>query len=158
MSDLTSMIHSAILPPVAALRERDFTSAKAQLSTVMDEVVHEHRPQIVVRKGRESMLLVQPGDVRRWLDTFQLDLKVSLDEGAVGVLAQPIGVVGAGASLDAALDDLLENIRAYVVRYFDRQQFYSQTSAVKHEPWLARFALTPLDEQRQLLESDSAPR
>jgi Antitoxin of toxin-antitoxin, RelE / RelB, TA system len=136
------------------LPERQFSKAKSELSDVMDEVVHEHRPQVVRRKGKELMLLVRPDDARRWLDTFRLHLRVVLDEGEVTVVADPLGVLGFGESLDTALDDLLKEIRAYTKRFFERQQFYAQTDAVRHEPWLARFALTHPDDHRDLLAAD----
>ena len=107
------------------------------------------------------MILVKPEDVRRWLDTFRLVLNVILDEGEVAISAEPIGIIGVGATFDAALDDLVEGVRAYATRFFDRVQFYVHTEAVRDEPWLLRFALTPPDEQRALLEGDiesSAPK
>src|SRR4051794_26779186 len=100
------------------LPERQFSKAKSELSDVMDEVVHKHRPQVVSRSGKERMLLVRPDDVRRWLDTFRLSLRVVLDEGEVTITAGPLGLSGFGESLDTALDDLLEEIRAYTQRFF----------------------------------------
>jgi PHD/YefM family antitoxin component YafN of YafNO toxin-antitoxin module len=136
------------------LPERQFSKAKSELSDVMDEVVHEHRPQLVRRKGKERMLLVRQDDARRWLDTFRLQLRVVLDEGEVTLVADPLGVSGFGDSLDAALEDLLVEVRAYTQRFFERPQFYAETDARHHAPWLARFALTDVDEQRALLEAD----
>jgi PHD/YefM family antitoxin component YafN of YafNO toxin-antitoxin module len=136
------------------LPERQFSKAKSELSEVMDEVVHEHRPQVVQRKGKERMLLVRPDDARRWLDTFRLQLRVVLDPHEVTIAADPLGVAGFGDSVEAALDDLLVEIRAYAHRFFERLQFYAETDARHHAPWLARFALTDVDEQRALLEAD----
>jgi hypothetical protein len=120
----------------------------------MDEVVHQHRPQVVRRKGKEQMLLVRPDDARRWLDTFRLHLRVVLDEGEATISADPLGVSGFGDSLDSALDDLLAEVRAYTLRFFERPQFYGETEARRHAPWLARFALTPPDDHRDLLVAD----
>jgi PHD/YefM family antitoxin component YafN of YafNO toxin-antitoxin module len=140
---------------VTALRELNFSSAKSGLSTLMNEVVHEHRPQIVHRHGgKEEMLLVRPDDARRWLDTFRLTLRVTLDDGEVAVVADPVGVLGVGESLEAALDDLVVELRAYTRRFFERPHFYRETSAAHHEPWLLRFALTPAEEHRSLLDAD----
>lgn len=150
------MTTSATLRRVTVLYERTFSSAKAELSTVMDEVVHERRPQLVRRHGRkELMLLVRPDDARRWLDSFRLTLNVTLDDGEVAVFAEPVGALGVGDSLDSALDDLTVELRAYAHRFFvDRPHFYAETRASQHAPWLLRFALTPLDEQRALLDAD----
>lgn len=136
------------------LPEHQFAKAKEQLSDVMNEVVHQHRPHVVRRNKSERMLLVRPEDARRWLDTFRLTLSVVLDEGEVTITADPLGVLGFGDSLDTALDDLLEEIRAYTQRFFDRPQFYGETEAGRHEPWLARFALTHPDDHRALLDAD----
>lgn len=101
------------------------------------------------------MLLVRPDDARRWLDTFRFALDVTLDEGEVAVFAEPVGVLGVGDSLDAALDDLVVELGSYAHRFFvERPQFYAQTRAAQHGPWLLRFALTPSDEQRALLDAD----
>jgi Antitoxin of toxin-antitoxin, RelE / RelB, TA system len=139
------------------LPERQFSEAKTGLSEVMDEVVHEHRPQLVVRgRRREQMLLVKSEDARRWLDTFRLVMDVTLDPGQVSVFASPLGLFGNGESFDAALEALVSEIQAYVVRYFGRMEFYAHTAAAKHEPYLLRFALTPREEHRALLDSDIA--
>lgn len=140
---------------MTALRELSFSSAKSGLSTVMDDVVHEHRPHLIHRHGgKEAMLLVRPDDARRWLDTFRLVLNLTLDEDEVAITASPVDVVGIGDSFDSALDDLVVELRAYVHRFFERPHFYAQTSASRHEPWLLRFALTRPDEYRALLEAD----
>jgi PHD/YefM family antitoxin component YafN of YafNO toxin-antitoxin module len=137
------------------LPERQFSEAKSALSDVMDDVVHQHRPHVVQRHhGKEAMLLVRPDDVRRWLDTFRLTMRVVLDEGEVSLVADPVGASGFGDSFDSAVDDLLSELRAYAQRFFERPHFYGQTQAARHEPWLARFALTHPDEQRALLISD----
>jgi Antitoxin of toxin-antitoxin, RelE / RelB, TA system len=137
----------------------NFSEAKTALSAVMDDVVHEHRPQVVHRRrggGSEQMLLVRPDDVRRLLEGFRFDLRVTLDEGEAAVVADPVGVVGVGDSLDGALEDLVQELDGYAERFFSKPGFYAQTDAVRHEPWLLRFALTPPDERRGLLEKDVA--
>lgn len=155
VTNLTRMTNTGTLRHVTTLRERSFSSAKSVLSAVMDEVVHEHRPQLVHRHGgREAMLLVRPDDARRWLDTFRLTITLTLDDGDVAATAAPLGVVGVGDSVDAALDDLVNELRSYTARYFERPNFYAQTSAGRYEPLLLRFALTPPDQHRALVDAD----
>lgn len=146
----TLLLVSVLLP------ERRFSEAKSGLSEVMTEVVHDHRVQVVRRHSRERMLLVRPDDARRWLDIFRLELRVSLDDGQVGVVADPLGLIGVAESFDAALDSLVDEIRAYAMRFFERPQFYLSTAAARHEPYLLRFALTPFQEHRALLDADIA--
>jgi hypothetical protein len=128
----------------------------------MDEVVHERRPQLVCRHGhKEQMLLVRPDDARRWLDAFRYTLTVTLDDGQVAVFADCVEILAVGDSFDSALDDLVVELRDYAHRFFvERPNFYAETRAKSHAPWLLRFALTPPEEQRALLEADlraSAP-
>jgi Antitoxin of toxin-antitoxin, RelE / RelB, TA system len=136
------------------LPERQFSEAKADLSGVMNEVVHGGRPQVVRRHTKDRMLLVRSDDARRWLDTFRLELRVTLDPGQVAVFAAPLGVIGVGPTFDAALDGLVDEIRAYALRFFERPQFYLYTQAARHEPYLLRFALTPPEEHRALIDAD----
>ena len=107
-----------------------------------------------IRGETKEMLLVSPDDARRWMDTFRLSLQVTLDPGQVAVAASPLGLIGVGASFDEALDALADEIREYVLRFLERPQFYLQTQAARHEPYLLRFALTPLAEHRALLDAD----
>src|SRR4051794_1794498 len=106
------------------LPEHQFSDAKSSLSEVMNEVVHDHRPQVVRRhtRGDEQMLLVRPDDARRWMDTFRLSLEVTLDPGQVAVTASPLGLIGVADSFDGALDALVDEIRAYVIRFVERPQ------------------------------------
>lgn len=124
-----------------ALPEVAFTAAKTGLSTIMDEVVHDHRPKLVQRKGREEMLLVRPDDLARWLDTFRFPLAVTLGEGDVAVEVEGFGVVGIGDTTEAAIDDLADELEAYARRFFERPHFYLETDRARHYPWLLRFAL-----------------
>jgi hypothetical protein len=133
--------------------ELKFSEAKSGLSSVMNDVVREGRPQLVQR-NKEAMLLVREEDMRCWLDTFRLTLRVVLDEGQVGVTADPVGVLGVGESFDGALDDLVIELAAYTQRFFERPNFYRETDAARHYPWLLRFALTHPDERRDLLVAD----
>lgn len=140
-------------PVTALVPELKFSEAKTGLSSVMNEVVREGRPQLVQR-NKETMVLVRSDDLRRWLDTFRLTFRVVLDEGEVGITAEPVGVLGLGESVDEALDDLLVELTAYTHRFFERPNFYLETDAARHYPWLLRFALTHPDEQRDLLVAD----
>ena len=157
LTNLTSLTSWAIvLVMTTGLSEKTFSSAKSSLSSVMDEVVHQHRPHLVLRHGqKEQMLLVRPEDARRWLDTFRFSLTVTLDEGQVAVFADCVNTFGVGESFDDALDDLVVALRDYAHRFFvERPNFYAETKAAEHAPWLLRFALTPPDEQRALLDAD----
>ena len=139
---------------IPALPSLDFSRAKAELSDVMTRVVHEHRPSIVSRhRGKERMLLVRTDDLARHLTGFDFDVEVVEGGGEVTAALPCLGLLGFGASLDEALDDLIVELRAYAADYFDRAAFYTATDRAAHAPWLLRFALTPLGEQRDLLRT-----
>ena len=140
----------------SVLKEMAFTHAKASLSSVMDEVVHDHRPRVVQRKGREEMLLVRRDDLAQWLDTFRLDVFLTLDEGEVTAEARGLDVLGFGATAAEALEDLASELRAYAQRFFERSAFYRETDRAKHYPVLLRFALTPADKHLDLIHADIA--
>ncbi len=138
--------------------EVGFGRAKAGLSELMTEVVHRHHLRLVRRhRGKEAMLLVAPDDLDDLLDLarFRFDPQVTFDEGEATVALRDLGVLGFGHSVDEAMEDLVEELRAYAVRFFERWNFYRETDRRKHAPWLLRFALTRPDRQLELLYEDS---
>lgn len=137
---------------IPALPIVDFSRAKAELSDVMTRVVHEHRPSIVSRhRGKERMVLVRTDDLVRHLAAFHFDVELIEDQGEVTATLPRLGLLGFGKSREAALDDLLVELRSYAADYFERWPFYAATDRAEHAPWLLRFALTPAGEQRDLL-------
>jgi hypothetical protein len=140
---------------VTALPELKFSAAKQALSHVMDTVVHDHKPQVVRRGTRDSMLLVRPDDLNRWLDTFTFSFSVTSGEGDVAVVIEQVDVVGVGDTFDAALDDAVEELRVRAQSFFERSEFYSQTDRAVQFPYLLRFALTPPEGQKALLVDET---
>lgn len=138
---------------MAALPSLEFSRAKSALSDVMTRVVHEHRPSIVSRhRGKERMLLVRTEDLARYLEAFRLELEVVEDGGEVTVAVPGLGVLGFGSTREEALDDLVTELRVYARDFFVRSSFYAATDRAAHAPWLLRFALTPFERQRSLLD------
>src|SRR5260370_5300587 len=141
-----------------SLWDLDFARAKTALSEIMTEVVHGHHPALIRRHhGKESMLLVAPADLEDLfdLDGYRFDPQVTIDEGEVTVALTDLGILGFGDSLEAAMDDLVKELRLYTQRFFDRWTFYRETDRRKHAPLLFRFALTPPERQLELLYQDS---
>jgi hypothetical protein len=156
--NLTNMTKQAMVRHVTqgiALPEVGFSAAKSELSSLMDEVVHERHPTLVSRhRGRETMLLVRPDDLARWLDSFRLTLHVTLGDGDVAVEAVDLGVTGLGETFELAVEDLAEELRAYAGRFFEQATLYMHSDRARHYPQLLRFALRPREEQLELLVSD----
>jgi hypothetical protein len=134
----------------------DFSQAKSSLSALMTEVVHRHSPRIVSRHGgKEEMVLVGSDDLALFLDSFRFDPRVTIDGGEATAELAEIGLLGFGETLEEAMEDLREELRAYAQDFFERASFYAETDRAGHAPWLLRFALTPPDEQLELLYEDS---
>ena len=138
---------------IPALPSLDFSRAKSALSDVMTRVVHEHRPSMVSRhRGKERMVLVSSADLAAFLQSFAFELELSEDAGEWTAALPKLGLLGFGSSREAAIDDLLTELRLYAAEYFERSSFYAATDRAGHAPWLLRFAVTPADEQRALLD------
>jgi hypothetical protein len=134
----------------------DFSRAKSSLSELMTEVVHRHSPRIVSRhRGKEEMVLVGSDDLALFLGSFRFDPRVTIDEGEVTAALSELGLLGFGETLEEAMEDLREELRAYARDFFERASFYAETDRAGHAPWLLRFALTPPDRQLELLYEDS---
>lgn len=137
---------------VEMIRAVEFSPAKARLSELMTRVVHEHRPQMIQRHGgKEEALLLNPDDLRAMLEGEEIDVLASVDEGEFIVSVPTWGISGAGATFDEAQADLIEEAREYVADYLGRVGFYLQTHRRSHALAVLRFALTPTDEQVELL-------
>ena len=134
----------------------DFSRAKAALSEVMTQVVHERSPQIVSRhRGKEEMLLVGTRDLAQFLDSFRFEPRLTIEPGEVTAELEQLGLVGFGETIDEAMQDLVEELRVYAHDFFERASFYAETDRAGHAPWLLRFAVTPPERQLDLLYEDS---
>jgi hypothetical protein len=69
-----------------------------------------------------------------------------------------MGVLGFGETLDAAVDDLLVELRAYATRFFREPARFMATSRGAHAAALLRFALAGEDEQRRMLGVEEPDR
>lgn len=140
----------AIIPSFA------FSPAKANLSSLVTSVVHDHAPRMIERhRGREAALLLNPDDLRALLEAHPIRTNASVEAGEFTVAVPDWGVAGFGDTFDAATDDLLEQMRSYATDYLGRLAFYLATNRREHAPAVMRFALTPDEEQRQLLLDDA---
>jgi hypothetical protein len=145
------VVHARLVPTI------DFSPAKATLSDVMDDVFHGHRLRLVSRHhGKEQMLLVRPEDLMELLDGHRLNVLAVYDEGEVTLRVPEMGVLGAGATLAEATDDLLSELRIYAERFFEEPARYMATSRKAHAPALLLFALAGEERQRSMLGIEGA--
>jgi antitoxin YefM len=138
------------------LASLDFSRAKSTLSELMTQVVHGHAPRIVSRhRGKEEMVLVATDDLARFLESFRFEPRVAIDGDEVTAELAELGLLGFGETLEAAMEDLVQELRLYAGDFFERASFYVETDRADHAPWLLRFALTPPQRQLELLYKDS---
>ncbi len=135
---------------VGTIPARRFSQAKAELSALMDQVVREHRPTVIERR-REAMVALSLPDLRSLLAAFRFEPRVVVRRKGTVASLEGLGLLGGGSNADAAIDDLLEELRDYASDFVSRYSFYVQTDRRAHAPYVLRFALTPPDEQRALL-------
>ena len=100
--------------------------------------------------------LVSVADMGMLLEGFQFHPKVSVSEGEFVIRLPELGLIAAGASYEAALDELVELAEQQAQDYLDRLDFYMQTDRRGQLGWLLKFALAPSEERRSLF-SPSAP-
>ena len=132
-----------------------FSEAKAQLSDLMTSVFYSHQPRLVSRHGgKEQMLLLRPEDVVEMLGSQRIDVAATYDAGEVTLTAPDLGVIGMGATLAEAVEDLVVELRAYAERFFADPARYAATERRAHAGPLLRFALTPGDQQAALLVAE----
>ena len=133
----------------------DFSEAKARLSDVMTAVTQQHQPRLVRRHhGKESMVLIDAGDLAGFLTAYRFEPTVVVDAGEFTVELEHLGILGLGTNMDEAIADLVAELRAYTQRYFAQPAFYAHTDRRDHWPWLLRFALTEEDGQAELILAD----
>jgi antitoxin YefM len=162
MEDLTILVRLVYTARMAATEELTideigFTQAKATLSDLMTEVVHSHRPSVIARHGgKESAVLVGRGDLLATLSEHRFRPQIVIDGGEATAVLEDLGLVAAGGDFEEAMDHLVDQLREYAHDFLvERPSYYSQTPRARHWPLLLRFALTPRDEQLDLLYEDS---
>jgi hypothetical protein len=129
-----------------------FSEAKTGLSELMSEVVRKHRPHLIERNhGRETMALIGAEELDTVLRPYSLVPDVVYGRGEVTMSLAPLGLVASGASLDAAADAMLDELRQYAREFIDRYEYFRHTDRTGDLPWVLRFSLTPPGAQRDLL-------
>lgn len=128
--------------------------AKAKFRELLDAVAHEHRLRLIDRYGHDAVALLEPAAIVALIDEhFETEVIVEPDE--VSVTLPQVGLIGAGPTLDAAIEDTLAKLREYATRYLENREFYRRTDRAHEYKLLAKFAFTPTEEQRALLLQDT---
>ena len=81
------------------------------------------------------------------------ETEVIVEPNEVSVTLPEVGIIGAGPTLDEAIEDTLEKLRLYARRYLDERS--GRTEDTLKDSLLAKFMSTPQEQQRELLLGDT---
>jgi hypothetical protein len=153
LDELPEIAHHLVMATHPAPLTTGFTEAKSQLSTLMDDVVHRHRPKVIDRhKGRESMVALPTDDAAEiFLSAAVTPLEVAYEEDEVVATATLLSLIGDGPDLPSALEMLGDEIEDFACAYFDRFEYYRHTPDRELAPFLLRFLLTAREDRSALL-------
>lgn len=133
------------------LPHEQFAKAKAQLSDLMDQAVHDHRLQLIDRhRGKEQAVLVSVADLELLLEGFQFHPQVSVSGGEYVIRLPELNLIAGGAVYEDAVEELVELAEEQARNFLERLDFYMQTDRRGQLPWLLKIALTPAEERSPL--------
>lgn len=142
------------------LNEVQFTEARNRFSTLYDEVFDAFSPAIVRRKNSEEIALLRVDLLKMVLARFVFNPEVIHEEdGSVTLALDQMELYVNNSSLEAAVRDLVEDLKIYARDYMERPQLFLQAPNRKgHFPFILRVLLCENDEEiRSLLELKNAP-
>lgn len=138
-------------PATQVFASAAFAQAKAKLSDLMDQAVHDHRMQLIDRhKGKEQAMLVSAADLGMLLEGFEFHPRVSVSEGEFVIRLSELNQISGGDSFEAAVEELVELVEDQARDFFDRLDFYMHTDRRGQLAWLLKFALTDPDQRAAL--------
>jgi prevent-host-death family protein len=133
------------------LPQEAFAQAKAKLSDLMDQAVHDHRVQVIDRhRGKERAVLVSVDDLGMLLEGFEFHPRVSVSEGEFVIRLPELNLIAGGESYEAALGELVELAEQQAQNFLGRLDYYMQTDRRDQLGWLLKLALASPDERHSL--------
>ena len=84
------------MPTREAIPTLQFSDAKQNLSEVANNVIREHRPAVIERRASEATVLASRNDLRRWLDSFAIVTKITVEDGEFLAQAPFLGIMATG--------------------------------------------------------------
>jgi len=135
------------------------------LPDALSEAVHEHRPQFVEHAGREHAALLGQEDLLRLLAPFEFSTRAARGEdGRWHIWLDDFAVYGLGDSFEAAVEDLLDEVREYIEDFFAHAREYLRSpkgpevwplvlkaAVADHRGNLRQALLAPPREEREAL-------
>lgn len=143
---------AALTPPI------DISEAKAKLSALMTQAIHEHAPIRVTRRGEDDQLVgLARGQVLDRLlgdELFPVEMTVEAAEFIAAIPA--LGQLGTGETVDEALLDLQRALDDFVTEFFSNLRFWEQTTRIAYYRPLLRYLLMDPGQRLLMLSSDDA--
>lgn len=136
-----------------------FTWAKAHLSTLFDVVVGGHGLRVIRRHKSRPLALIAAEDLEGLLaPNYPFRPEVSEgDDGTVSVWLPELAIFGQGEDLDAAVDDLIDEVEVYLEEWEVRLRHAPDHAA--RAWWVRRLQLATADDGvRRLLFPATGPR
>ena len=119
-----------------------FTWAKAHLSSLFDAVVGGHGVRVIRRHKSRPLALVGADDLEALLaPSHPFTTEVSRGEDGVSIWVQEFAIFGQGDDLDAAMDDLIDEIDVYLDEWEARLRHAPDHAA--RAWWVRRLQLAP---------------
>jgi prevent-host-death family protein len=134
----------------------DISEAKAKLSPLMTQAVHEHAPVRIARRGEtdEVVLLSRRQLLEQVLSQEALAVTMTAEEGAFVATIPGLGLIGAGETVDSAMTELREAVDEHVYEFFSNLRFWEETTHMAYFRPLLRYFLMNTDERLRLLMGD----
>lgn len=129
-----------------------FTQAKARLSGVFDDVVRNHTVRVVERRKSAPVVLLERDALAELLaHDFPFTTRMTRSEdGVVSIWLDEFDIYGRGEDIPAALEDLLDEVEAYVEEWED--DLHRAPNHAERQWWVRRIQLADSrDEVRAML-------
>jgi hypothetical protein len=100
-----------------------FSRARETLSDLVTDAVRSHRP-ISIKRRDELAVLIGAADLDGILAAYEFRPEVFFEDDAVSIWLPEFILYGRGRTYDCAVEDLVEEVRAYVDDYLERSVAY----------------------------------
>lgn len=137
------------------LTEVNFTNARKTLSEIHDSVWHKYHPVIINRRQNEEVIVLRRELQQDILQAYHFKPEIlSEEDGSVTVALNELDIAVNAPNKEAALDELVKELKLYSQDYLDRSQlFFNATNRKGHFPYVLRVTLCNNDSEiRSLLE------
>jgi len=127
------------------IAETPITRLRDHLGPAFSDVVQEHRPQFIERNGRDHGVLLGHDEILRLLEPHGFHPEVFHEDQAVSIWLPEFALYGRGTSFGEAMEDLVDEVQAYVEEYLsDPAAYLSAPNRAHHFSHVLKAALADL--------------